>query len=289
VADDGPFCRPGPLIDSTDLAICYRAVPQAGQVEPPIIEVGALATPVAGIAFDYAPGHHIPEHRHDAAQLIFATSGVMTVRTSAGSWVVPTQRAVWVPTLEEHSIRITGHVDMRTIYVCTGSARRLHKTCAVIHVSGLLRELVLRIVETTERPIGDAAEARLARVFFDELKVAPQVPLHLPSPTDARLLRVTEALQADLSDQRTLAEWARVAGASERTLARLFVSETQMTFGQWCQQARLLRGLELIALGRAVTQIALDLGYESPSAFIAMFRKATGTTPLQYFRTNQPV
>jgi AraC-like DNA-binding protein len=88
---------------------------------------------------------------------------------------------------------------------------------------------------------------------------------------------------ADPADRRTLAAWARPAGASVRTLARLFTRETGMGFRGWRQQVRLLRALERLAAGEAVTTVALDLGYDSPSAFVAMFRRALGTTPGRYF------
>ena len=183
---------------------------------------------------------------------------------------------------------MTGRVAMRTVYVRAGRARKLFPRCAVVQVSPLLRELVLRIVDMTERRAGGVAGARIIRVFFDELVAAPQVPLHLPTPADPRLRRITDALRAEPGDPRTLAEWSQVAGASERTIARLFVAQTGATFGQWRQQARLLGALELLALGHSTTRAALDLGYESASAFIVMFRKAMGTTPGRYFQTSAP-
>ncbi|TFH22996.1 MAG: AraC family transcriptional regulator [Myxococcales bacterium] len=259
-----------------------------GQAASPLVEVASLSCPVAGVLLDYPAGEVIPPHRHDSAQLIYAVSGVMTVHTRAGDWVVPTQRAVWVPAFEEHSIRMTGSVAMRTVYVRAGEAAGLLAECSVVHATDLLRELVLRIVEFSETFRADSSEMRLVSVFFDEIRAAPQIPLHLPMPADPRLRRVTDALTRNPGDQRTLAEWSRVAGASQRTLARLFAAETRMTFGQWCQQARLLSALEHLALGRSVTATALELGYDSPSAFIQMFRRAMGTTPGRYFRAVEP-
>ncbi len=264
-------------------------MPQYSHGDSVLVEVaelaGADAGPVAGVALDYGPGNIIPRHSHDSAQLIYAATGVMTVRTDAGSWVVPPQRAVWVPAFEAHSIKMSGRVEMRTVYIERAKAGPLPADCGVVHVSDLLRELVLRIVAFPSTWSASSPEARVVRVFFDEMRAAPQVPLHLPTARDERLCRITQALAVHPADQRTLAQWARVAGASERTIARLFVSETGMTFGQWCQQARLLAALQRLALGQSVTATALDLGYDSTSAFIAMFKKALGRTPGRYFQS----
>jgi AraC-like DNA-binding protein len=126
-------------------------------------------------------------------------------------------------------------------------------------------------------------EARLVRVLADELQTARVAPLHLPMPQDPRLLRVARELVANPADGRTLAAWTRAAGASGRTLQRRFRAETGLGFGKWRQQVRLLRALERLAAGAAVTEVAFDLGYDSPSAFVTMFRRALGTTPGRYF------
>lgn len=247
----------------------------------------AMVRPVVALAAEYPAGHRIASHRHPVAQLIHAVTGVMTVTTAHGTWVVPPQRAVWVPPQVAHAIRMTGPVAMRTVYVAPDAAAGMPTTCAVVHVEPLLRELVLRAIavraaRAARRPGG--ADDRLAAVLLDEIRSAPVAPLHLARPTDSRALRVVRALEADPSDARPLSAWARTAGASERTLARLFVRETGVGFRAWRQQLRLLRALERLAGGQPVTTVAMDLGYESPSAFIAMFRKALGTTPGAYFR-----
>ena len=87
---------------------------------------------------------------------------------------------------------------------------------------------------------------------------------------------------SDPADDRGLEDWSRFAGASPGTLARLFQSETGMTFRAWRQQLRLQRALEMLTEGQAVTSVALDLGYDSLSAFIAMFHRALGASPTRY-------
>jgi AraC-like DNA-binding protein len=244
----------------------------------------ALKRPLEGLAAEYAPGDEIPLHQHPFAQLLFASSGVMTVGTEHGTWVVPPERAVWVPARVGHSIRMTGRVSMRTIYLAEKLGPLAGNACCVVQVSALLREGILRAVTFAQPYREDGPDARVVAVIADEIRAAPTAPLHLPLPRDPRARRVVDALCANPGDPRTLGDWARIAGASARTLERLFERETKLPFAAWRQQARLLRGLEQLASGESVTAVALDLGYETPSAFIAMFRRALGTSPGRYFR-----
>lgn len=240
--------------------------------------------PLAAIAEDFPAGAEIPEHHHNRAQLIHAVTGVMRVSTARGIWVVPPGRGLWVPPRVTHAIRMRGEVRMRTAYIHPTSMRNPPDECAVVSVSPLLRELLVRAAALPHPyPLG-GSEERVARLILDEIHTAPVAPLHLRAPRDERLKRVADALLADPSDSRSLAEWGKTIGATTRTLARAFVRETGITFGAWRQQVRLLRALELLGEGEPVTSVALDLGYDSPSAFIAMFRRALGTTPSRYFR-----
>ncbi|WP_081944334.1 AraC family transcriptional regulator [Thalassospira australica] len=233
---------------------------------------------------DMPAGHHVATHSHDWNQLLYAIEGTMTVVTEAGMWIVPPQRAVWVPPHTQHAVGCTGFTRARHLYIGRDVATNLPDQCMVLEVSPLLRELIRA---ATEIPIDydeDGEEGRLIRVLLDQIKAPDQDKLHLPAPKDARLSRICDHLQGDPADNRTLDDWATICGASSRTLARLFQRETGMPFREWRQKLRLLYALEKLAHDRPVTEIALDLGYENPSAFIAMFRKATGRTPGGYFR-----
>ena len=244
----------------------------------------AVGRPIVALAGDYPAGHAITAHRHARAQLVYASSGVMLVTAGAGTWLVPPQRALWLPAGLEHEIRMRGAVRMRTLYVDSDRVDGLPRDCGVVTVSPLLRELILRATEAPDDYDEAGPDGRLMAVILDQLRELPAEPLHLPQPRDRRLLRVTEALRQAPQDPRPLAAWAEVAGASPRTLARLFLSETGMSFRAWRQQARLLQALVCLAEGQAVTELALDLGYDSPSAFIAAFKRAYGVTPARYFR-----
>jgi AraC-like DNA-binding protein/quercetin dioxygenase-like cupin family protein len=237
----------------------------------------------ATLSFDFDHGHAIPEHSHPEDQLVFASQGVMTVRTRHGIWVVPPLRAVWIPAGTAHAIIMSGSVSMRTVYFLPRLARTPPQKCFVMNVSPLLKELILHACRFPKLNKKVAIERRILELLIDQLEAAHSSPLQLPHPSDARAARVMIALFADPGGQRTLKNLCRDCGASKRTIQRLWMAETKMAFGKWRQQLRLLHALQLLASGENVTGAALGSGYNSTSAFISMFRKQLGTTPLRYF------
>lgn len=236
--------------------------------------------PVVGYARDYSD-IVIDWHRHDCAQLLYATSGLMRVEAVGGLWIVPPQRAVWVPAGTAHRVQGVGEVAMRSLYIHAGLPG-LSGTCQVIAVSPLLRELILEMARRSPGYAGEGPEGRLAAVILDLLRIPGLPVLHLPIPAERRLQPIVRALLDDPADRRDLADWARVAGASERTILRLFAAETGLGFREWRTQLRLHEALARLVTGEAVTEVAFAVGYESPSAFIAMFRRALGESPLRY-------
>jgi len=242
-----------------------------------------LPAPVTALAYDLEHGRVIPEHMHPEDQLVYACQGVMTVRTNAGTWVVPAQRAVWIPARIPHSIQMSGAVSMRTLYLRARMAAKLPRTCCVVNVSALLQHLIVHLCTHEKLSRKSKIQAHLIDVLIDQLETVQAVPLQLPSLSDARAARVAAALQNDPSDSCSLESACEKAGASKRTIERLFREETKLSLGKWRQQLRLLRSLQLLAAGEKISHAALEAGYSTPSAFIAMFRKALGTTPRKYF------
>lgn len=232
---------------------------------------------------EYPAGHVVPMHRHLRGQLLYAVSGVMTVVTEAGTWTVPPQQAVWIPADTGHEVRMPCLVRMRSLYIHPDAVAGLPQACRVVEVTPLLRELIARLVEPTDRTREQVT--RLMAVLVDEVLSLDSPPLHLPAPRDPRLRSITDALLEDPADGRDLGAWSQRVGASERTLARLFQQETGLGFRAWRQQRRLLSAMERLAGGDDVTAVALDLGYRSPSAFIAMFKRVLGESPGRYFRS----
>lgn len=249
----------------------------------PVEDIIQVPRPIVAMAKEFPRGHLIPSHQHSRAQLLYASSGVMTVRTGQGIWVVPPLRAVWIPAHTRHQIEISGDLSMRTLYIDPAFFPGPSENCCVIAVSALLRELILHAVSLPRiYPLG-GQEERLLGVILDQICNMRTAPLALPIPTGNRLRKIYEHLSNNPGDNRTLEAWGRQVGASGRTLARLFRSETGMRFVQWRQQIRILEALRRLGGKEAVTTVAIELGYDSPSAFISMFKKALGKTPGQYF------
>ncbi|SNT08370.1 transcriptional regulator, AraC family [Noviherbaspirillum humi] len=246
-------------------------------------EIEGASSPVTGRPTDYPAGWHIKPHAHSKHQLIYAVRGVMVVKAEAGQWVVPPTRAIWMAAGMTHEIRCVGEVHMRSLFVAPGAARTLLAGTQAVAIPPLLRELIRAAMEVPQPYEAASRDGRLMRLILDELHVLPVLPLHLQTPSDPRLLRICESLQQRLDDASTLSDWARSLAVDVKTIQRLFVKQTGMTFGQWRQQARLLRALELLATGEKVIDVALALGYDSPSAFSTMFRKQFGQTPSQFF------
>lgn len=233
---------------------------------------------------DYPNGHVIGMHKHERAQLLFASSGVMSVTTPEGVWVVPPLRAVWIPALTDHQIVCSGKVLMRTLYVAQDQFEYPMEQCSVVSVPPLLRELILYAVEMPRLYDTKGPDGRIAQVIIDSIQKLQVTPLDLPIPENIKLLKIHQALISDPADQRTLSGWADYVGMTSKTLARHIKAEMNLTFGQWRQQIRLLEALRRLGQNDAVTKVAIDLGYDSPSAFISMFKKALGNTPGQYFK-----
>ena len=221
-------------------------------------------------------------HSHERAQFIYATAGTMRVAADGSMWVVPPQRALWMPAGVEHGITMSSDVTMRTLYLRDDAAAAMPLSCRVLPVSPLLRELIVRATELPLQYDEDGAAGHVIALLLAELHGLQSLPLQLPMPQEARLRALCLALLAAPGDQRTLREWAQSVNASERTVARLFQSETGLSFGAWRQQARLLEAMGRLGSGAPVTQVALDLGYDSVSAFSAMFRRAAGASPSAY-------
>jgi AraC-like DNA-binding protein/quercetin dioxygenase-like cupin family protein len=242
------------------------------------------ARPMAAMVANWPSGSSTGWHSHPRGQLLYAITGVMIVQSAAGSWVVPPNRALWLAAGVEHEVRMSGDVQMRTAYIDAARVGGLPPQSCVINVSPLLREL---LVAATGVPVDyeeGGRDDRLMRLLVDELRVSGALPLHLPMPEDARIRSICDAIMATPSDTATAAQWAGQLGVSAKTVHRLFLRETSMTFAQWREQARLLFALRQIAEGRRIIDVALDSGYSSQSAFTAMFRRHFGVTPSDFYR-----
>lgn len=206
----------------------------------------------------------------------------MRVDTPSGIWIVPPMRAIWVPPQVPHEIRANSVVRMRTLFFRRDARADLPNDCCVVEVSPLLRELILRMVALGEAEPRVNPSIHLIELTLSEIREIGALPLHIPMPEDGRVRRICQSILQNPSDGRTSAEWGMSVGASSRTLERLFQRETGISFGSWRRQARLLAAMTQLAAGRPVANIASDLGYDSPSAFTAMFKRVLGHPPSQF-------
>jgi AraC-like DNA-binding protein/mannose-6-phosphate isomerase-like protein (cupin superfamily) len=235
--------------------------------------------PMAGYAHDYLPHHETGRHRHPRAQLLFAIAGVMRITTDAALFTVLPGTGLWVPADTVHAVRMDGAVQMRALFLRADAAASGPSATTVIAVSPLLRELILTVCG--EPVVWDArGPVRLvAALALHEIGRAGTRPLSLPACRDFRLVRVAAVLLSDPADARDLDGFATIAGASVRTLARLFRADTGMSFQQWRRQLRMTEALAQIAQGIPPARVAAAVGYASVPAFGAAFRQTFGTTP----------
>jgi AraC-like DNA-binding protein len=238
-----------------------------------------VALEVRTLAATYFNGHHIEPHVHPWGQLIYASEGMMRVHAGDCLWLVPPQRALWAPPQARHEIWAQGTFAMRTLYLSERLCAFLPQECEAIDVSPLLRELVLFIVRVGMLD-GDKPSDRRAIGFLVDQLASPEVlPLSLQMPRDKRASLVADRLRQNPSDAAELAELARYAMVSVRTLQRVFRAETGLRFVEWRRRLRLLHAAALISNGASVTSAGLDAGYQSTSAFVAAFRTELGVTP----------
>lgn len=234
---------------------------------------------VRSLAVTYRDGHLMDLHTHPWGQLIYARSGVLHVMAEGRVWYVPPTRAVWIPAQVEHRIGVKGEVALRTLYISGSRARDVERGVEALEVAPLLSEMILHILSLGMLDARKPEHDRLAGVLTDLIASSSAVDLALPLPRDPRALKLAELLRSDPADKRDLEEMASEAGASLRTLQRCFSDETGITIDAWRQKARLVHAAAALAGGASVTEASIDCGYDSPSAFIAAFRKQFGVTP----------
>jgi AraC-like DNA-binding protein len=226
----------------------------------------------------------VARHNHTEAQLIYAITGVVAVTTERGVWVVPPSRAVWVPPNMEHATRSLAAVQFRALLINGADSDDLPQDCTVVEVTPLLRELILRLALLAERPREPPYVRAAVDLLLRELAFLPVEPLSLPRPLHAHLARFCDRLFDEPARAVSLEEASEALYMSRSSFMRLFLRETGLGFARWRQQARLLHALLLLAEGQSILNVALACGYDSPSAFSAMFRRALGKSPSDYFR-----
>ncbi|MCA6093268.1 helix-turn-helix transcriptional regulator [Streptomyces sp. SCA3-4] len=251
--------------------------------------VAPAGSAIAVGTFALAGDEWFDEHEHGFHQLAWAPQGVLAVRAAGRTWVLPSTVALWIPAGTPHATGATCAALMRSLYFRPEQCPHTWPEPCVVPVPGLLRELIGHLSNDLAQGGPDAAARRRAEaVVLDQLRPVSVTTVRAPLPADARARRVAEALRADPADGRTLAQWGAAVGASARTLARAFATGTGMSFARWRTQLRLEAAMPLLAGGATVSAVARRVGYGSPSAFVAAFRRGVGVPPGTYFSPTAP-
>lgn len=238
------------------------------------------ALSLQALAYDHHDGEEILPHCHAQAQLLHSICGVMLVGAAQKTWVVPPGHALWVPPGTEHQVRMVGSVRMRTLFMPASTWPWGGQHCQLIEVTPLLREL---LVAASGLLSGQEHRRRcLHELLLVEMDAAQIVAIHLAMPRDLRLLRLCNAVIAAPADETGMEGWAQRLNISSRTLARLFQRELGMNFGDWRTRVRMVLSLQRLVAGASVMEVALEHGYQSPSAFSQTFKRILGHLPSHY-------
>lgn len=244
---------------------------------------------ISTLAYEYPRAFHVQKHAHGSDQLIYAIRGVMQVSAGQCVWLIPPHFAMWIPARIAHSIKMPDAVSMRTLYMRRGLSARLPVTCTVLHITPLLRELIVEAVRLGELRTRDRLHCALRDLLLSKLENASPMPMLLTLPEEARARAVADKVISNLAERQPLAEMCRSVGASVRTLQRIFRREVGSDFEYWRRQARLMKAVELLVAGSSVKEVSFALGYRQPTAFVEMFRGILGTTPGAWIKSLQPM
>jgi AraC-like DNA-binding protein len=239
----------------------------------------SVPRPLAVMARSYPAGFVGEPHMHPRAQFLHAIRGVMRAEAANAVWVIPPDRGLWIPPRTLHVVHTRGVVEMRTIYLSPEAIAAMPAACCVMITTPLLRQLILAALEEPVEYAEDGRGGLIFRLMQDELSRLARTPLGVPMPHGKRLKRACEAFLADPASRFGLDALAREAGASSRTLAREFASETGLSFTLWRNRLRLAEASAQLAEGVSVAEVARRCGYSSPSAFTAMMRRTLGAAP----------
>lgn len=236
----------------------------------------------------YVADEHVARHRHRRAQFLYSARGVAVVLTDLGSWLVPPGRAVWIPSGVTHELVALTGVELLNLYVDADVALHLPPACRVVGVSALASELLEAAVEAPRAyELGSRTDLILS-LLLHEIGRAPELPLNVPLPKDARLVARCRQYLMRPSPHETIDDWCLDLAMSRRSFTRRFRVETGLSFAAWCRQACLFTALPRLAAGEPITTVAFDLGYESASAFATMFKRTVGVPPSRYLERPHP-
>lgn len=235
---------------------------------------------ISVVNFELGHGQFYPDHDHPVHQLAWSPTGVLTVRSGERSWVLPPNLGLFIPAGLRHSTGARRATTMLAPYLDPTRCTLGWTEPTVVRIGSLARALIEYLAD---RDLPDARRRPAEQVLSDVLSPVGVATIEVRGPVDPRAAEVAKALVADPADDRSLEAWGHRVGASVRTLTRAFAAEPGASFTQYRTQVRLRAALSLLADGLPVGTVAHRVGYRSPSAFIAAFRRQTGVAPGSYF------
>lgn len=245
-----------------------------------------IARPIIALGNDFPDGYTLLPHQHRRSQLLYAASGAIIVGTVQGSWVVPPHRGIWIPGGVAHSVQMLGAVSTRSLYLEPGAIPHMPPLCQVVSISPFMRNLMQESVDLPVDYDPDSRAGALMTLIQHEMQQLQSLPLALIMPAHDKLSRLAQAFLQTPSAHAVIDDWAASLGISRRSFTRLFRAQTGLSFAAWRQQACLFAALPRLIAGEAVTAIAIDLGYDNPAAFTAMFKRSLGLSPRNYLKQN---
>ena len=240
--------------------------------------------PLIALGNDFPDGHVIPPHQHRRSQLLYGASGAVMVATAQGTWVVPPERGMWIPGGVVHDVRMLGAVSTRSLFLEPAAAEAMPRRCEVVGISPFMRSLMAEAVDLPVEYDPESRAGALMALIQHEMRQLPVLPLSLPFPAHGALARRCRRFLAGPTPHETIDDWSTALGMSRRAFTRLFRRETGLSFALWRQQACLVAALPRLVAGDPVTAVAIDLGYDNPASFTAMFKRALGSSPRNYLR-----
>lgn len=235
----------------------------------------------------FAANSTVKPHAHTWGQLTYSLTGIMRIETTQGNFIIPPQYALWIPAGIVHTAFMLSKTEFRSLYVEQPFLTQFPNRCVVYEVSPMVREMIKHLSDSPDKYDETGADGRLVNVLLDQILRLPETPLHLPIPRNSKLQVIVNCLLENPSDKRTLNDWAAELQTSTRTLARWFKQDIGMGFRQWRQRALYLAALQYLEQGTSTTRTAMELGYDSVSAFITMFKKTCGISPGEYLRKHK--
>lgn len=243
--------------------------------------------PIIAVGNQFHDGQGFPAHAHRRSQLLYGASGVVRVATAHGAWVMPPQRGMWIPAGIVHDVRMLGSVQTCSLYLEPAACGGMPSRCEVLGISSFMRSLVTEAVDVPAEYDPDSRAGALMTLIQHEMRRLPVLPLSLPFPAHPQLGERCRRFLAEPSPHETIEQWSSSLHMSRRGFTRLFRQEVGISFATWRQQACLMAALPRLVAGEPVTTVAIDLGYENPAAFTAMFKRVLGTAPRQYLQRSE--